>query len=177
MMARSMTFYSSRIIARAGIVGEGRHRLGWDGVYALAHALRIVAHEVAHQQGNILRLLAQRRDHRTPAPARPAAFGLQFEWRVPDLIEEQRALVRQLEAARFLRNGAREGPSLVAEQLALQQSRRNGRTIHHDEGVVAPESLLMDGASDVLFARTGVPLEEGGGVPDAIRSPSGSTLL
>jgi hypothetical protein len=59
IMARSMTFCSSRIIARAGIVGEGRHRLGGDGVDALAQALRTVAHEVAHQQGIIRRLLTQ----------------------------------------------------------------------------------------------------------------------
>ena len=59
MMVRSMTFCSSRIIARARIVGEGCHRLGGNGVDALAQALRTVAHEVTHQQGIIRRLLTQ----------------------------------------------------------------------------------------------------------------------
>jgi hypothetical protein len=36
-------------------VGEGCHRLGGDGVDALAHAVRTMADEVARQQGNILR--------------------------------------------------------------------------------------------------------------------------
>ena len=41
-------------------MGEGRQRFSWDRVDAPAHALCRVAHEVAHQEGNILRSLAQR---------------------------------------------------------------------------------------------------------------------
>jgi hypothetical protein len=46
-------------------------------------------------------------------------LGLQFEREIPDLVEEQRPLVRQLKAAELLREGPGEGPPLVAEEFAL----------------------------------------------------------
>ena len=53
----------------------------------------------------------------------PQQLGLQLERQVADLVEEQRAAVGQLEAARpSRRDGAGEGALLVAEQLALEQA-------------------------------------------------------
>jgi hypothetical protein len=50
----------------------------------------------------------------------------------------------------------------MAKQLALQQSRRDGGTIHRDEGVVAAGAALMEGAGDELFTGAGFPLDEDG---------------
>ena len=94
----------------------------------------------------------------------PQQLGLQVERHVPDLIEEQRALVRQFKAAELLDEGTGEGPPLMAEQLALQQPRRHGSTIHRDEGVVLAYAELMDGACEAFFARAGFALEKDGGV-------------
>ena len=49
---------------------------------------------------------------------------LQLERDVADLVEKQRAAVRQLEAADPLRDRAGERAALVAEELALQQAGR-----------------------------------------------------
>ena len=51
-------------------------------------------------------------------------LGLQRERQLADLVEEQRAAVRQLEASRLARGRAGEGALLVAEQLALEQRAR-----------------------------------------------------
>ena len=61
-------------------------------------------------------------------------LGLQLRGDVADLVEEQRPLVRQLEAADLLADGAGEGALLVAEQLALQEPRGDGRAVELDEG-------------------------------------------
>ena len=52
----------------------------------------------------------------------------------------------------------------MAEQLALQQPRWNGGTIHRDEGMVPAGAELMDGAGEAFLARAGFPLEQDGGV-------------
>jgi len=52
----------------------------------------------------------------------------------------------------------------MAEQLALQQPRRDGSAIHRDEGVVPAGAALMEGAGDELFAGAGFALEKDGGV-------------
>ena len=65
-------------------------------------------------------------------------LGLQLQRDVADLVEEQRPLVGQLEAADLLADGAGEGALLVAEQLALQQPRGDGRAVELDEGAVPP---------------------------------------
>jgi hypothetical protein len=72
--------------------------------------------------------------------------------------------MRQLKAAEFLSEGPGEGAPLVAEELALQQPRRNGSAVHRDEGVVPAYAELMDGAREAFLARAGFPLEKDGGV-------------
>jgi hypothetical protein len=91
-------------------------------------------------------------------------LGLEFQRDVPDLVEEKRALMRQLKASEALRQGPGEGAALVAKQLALQQPRWQGDTIHRDERVMAPPTLLMDGAGNELFACAGFPLQEHSGI-------------
>src|SRR5215831_4834012 len=59
-------------------------------------------------------------------------LGLEFEGQIADLVEEQGATVRELEAALTLRYRIRERAALVAEQLALDQGRRQRRAVHGD---------------------------------------------
>ena len=58
---------------------------------------------------------------------------LQRERQVANLVEEQRAAVRDLELAQLARGGAGERPLLVAEQLGLEQVLRNRRAVDGDE--------------------------------------------
>ena len=52
---------------------------------------------------------------------------LQLQRNVADLVQEQRAAVRELEATDALRDRAGERALLVPEQLALEQARREWR--------------------------------------------------
>jgi hypothetical protein len=54
-------------------------------------------------------------------------LGLEGRRDVADLVEEQRAAVRHLEAALAVAHGAGEGALLVAEEFALQQRSRSAR--------------------------------------------------
>ena len=65
-------------------------------------------------------------------------LGLGLEVEVAHLVEEQGALVRQLEAAQPALGGAGEGAALVAEHLGLDQLARNRRAVHRDERLRAP---------------------------------------
>jgi hypothetical protein len=89
---------------------------------------------------------------------------LQLRGDIADLVEEERPLVGQLEAADFLRDGAGEGAFLVAEQLALDQPCGDGRAVELDEGPVAAGAQLVEGAGDELLAGAGLAADEHGGV-------------
>src|SRR5439155_12423311 len=80
-------------------------------------------------------------------------FGLQFGWDVANLVQEQCALVSQLEPADFLCDGAGEGALLVAEQLAFEQPCGNRRAVELDEGALPSGTQLMNGAGDQFLAR------------------------
>src|SRR5262249_51609183 len=83
---------------------------------------------------------------------------------VADLIEEERPLVSQLEAADLLRDGAGEGALFVAEQLALQQAGGDGSAVELDEGAVLAGAQLMEGAGDELLAGAGLATDQHGGI-------------
>src|SRR5207253_3689410 len=64
---------------------------------------------------------------------------LELERNVADFVEEEGPAVRQLEAPDPLRDGAREGPSLVAEQLALEKTGRDGGAVElHERPLATP---------------------------------------
>jgi len=67
----------------------------------------------------------------------PQQLGLQCQRQVPDLVEEEHPLVRQLKAPGFARQGAREGAALMAEDLALREPRGKGGAVHRDESAVS----------------------------------------
>src|SRR5262245_11990869 len=71
---------------------------------------------------------------------------------VADLVQQQRAVVGELEASDASRDGTREGAPLVAEQLALEQARGDRRTIELDEWTAPPPAQLVNQASDQLLA-------------------------
>ena len=60
----------------------------------------------------------------------PQQLGLQVERQLADLVEEQRAAVRDLEPTFPHPGRAGERALLVPEQLALDQRRRHRRTVH-----------------------------------------------
>ena len=79
---------------------------------------------------------------------------------VADLVEEQRARVRELEAPDATLGRAGERALLVAEQLALEQRLRQRPAVHGDERLVAPRTEPMDRARDELLARAALALDE-----------------
>ena len=71
-------------------------------------------------------------------------------------------MVSQLKAADTLRHGPGKRPFLVPEELAFEQSRRNGRAIQLHEGVATPLAQLMNRVRNELFARAGLAGDEDG---------------
>ena len=65
-----------------------------------------------------------------------------------DLVEEQRALVRLLEAALARADRAGERAAHVAEQLGLEQRLRNRAAVERDEAVRAARAVVVDRARD-----------------------------
>src|SRR4029079_6538126 len=61
---------------------------------------------------------------------RTQQLRLQLERHIVDLVEEQRARIRQLETADLLRQFSGECSTLVAEPLALEESRGRSGAVH-----------------------------------------------
>ena len=142
-----------------------RREHDWEHVQAIIEVVAKLA------VGDHLRQVAVRRRHQAHVhPDRSRApqalellllqhaeeLRLQLRWDVADLVEEERPLVGQLEAANFLRDGAGEGAFLVAEQLALDQPCGDGRAVELDEGPVAAGAQLVEGAGDEFLAGAGL---------------------
>src|SRR5207237_7546986 len=81
---------------------------------------------------------------------------LKIEGDLADFVEKHRAAIGELETADALADSPRERAPLVAEQLPLEQSRGNGRTIQLDERGVAGRAALVDRARDDLLAAPGL---------------------
>src|SRR5260370_170117 len=104
-----------------------------------------------------------------PVPAHPLDglllesaqhLSLGLEAHVADLVEEEGALIGQLELAAPPRHRAGERAALVPEQLGLDQLLRDRRAVHLDEGPVAPRGERVDGAGHQLLARAVLALDE-----------------
>ena len=72
-------------------------------------------------------------------------LDLQLQRHLGDLVEEQRAAVRALEEALVLAVGAGEAALLVAEQLALDQVRRDRAAVDRQERPLAAAAQLVHG--------------------------------
>src|SRR5262245_20065927 len=71
--------------------------------------------------------------------------------------------MRQLKAADLLHNCASKGALFVAEQLAFQEPRGDGRAVELDESPVPPRTQIVKGAGDQLLAGARLPADEHGG--------------
>src|SRR5215510_699253 len=87
------------------------------------------------------------------------------EWHLPDLVEEEGAAVRHLREAPARADGPREGATLVAEQLALEQALRDGGAVDLDEGPLAARPLDVEKSCHQLLAGAALPCDEGGTDP------------
>ncbi len=132
--------------------GAGRHHRAQVAVGGGDHP-----HVDLHRHGAaqpVERLLLQRPQH----------LGLERQRQLADLVEEQRAAVRDLEAARPPRDRAGERAAFVAEQLALEQRAGDRRAVHRHERPVAPLAQRMQRAREQLLAGAALAGEEHGGV-------------
>src|SRR6185312_10109026 len=68
-----------------------------------------------------------------PILERAQQLRLEVEWELADLVEKHRATVRELERTDARADRTGERALLVAEQLALDQVRRNRRAVDDDE--------------------------------------------
>src|SRR3984957_9554565 len=80
-------------------------------------------------------------------------FGLQFERNFSNFVQENRTPVSHFEAANALRDRSGKCAFLVSEQLAFEQSRRNGRAVQLNEGLRSPWAQIMNGPSDEFLSR------------------------
>src|SRR6266478_7919751 len=94
----------------------------------------------------------------------PQQLRLELERDLADLVEEQRATVRDLESSDLLRDRAGESAALVTEELALEETRWNGGAVDLHERARAPPAAVVDGACDELLTGARLPENEHGRV-------------
>ena len=95
---------------------------------------------------------------------RPQQLRLQRQRHQADFIDEERAAMRQLEAADACRHGAGERALGVAEQLGLGQRLGNRGGVERDEALVAARAVVVNRAGDELLAGAGLALDQHGAV-------------
>jgi hypothetical protein len=83
----------------------------------------------------------------------PQQLDLRREVDVADLVEEQRAALRQLEPPLLARLRARERALLVPEELRLDQRVRQRRAADLEKRLLGARGAVMDGVGDELLAR------------------------
>src|SRR5262249_30305852 len=105
----------------------------------------------------------------------PQELRLHRDVHLGDLVEEERAVVGELEASEPPFERSREGAALVAEDLALDQRLGNGRTIDGHERTLAPLGGLVDRPRDQFLPGATLAVDEdrraavGGQLDPAIR--------
>src|SRR5437667_4733192 len=87
-------------------------------------------------------------------------LGLQGERQFRDLVQVDRALVRELELAGLAAVGAGERPLFVSEELALHQPLGNRGTVDLDEWPLGAGRPGMDGPGDAVFAHPAFAAEQ-----------------
>src|SRR5260221_4050089 len=70
---------------------------------------------------------------------------------VANLVQENSSMVRLLKSPNPTKLRPRKSPTLVAEQLAFEQSLRNCRAIDRHERSLGPVAMLVNGPRDQLF--------------------------
>src|ERR1700730_5359369 len=90
----------------------------------------------------------------------PQEFGLQFLGYIAQFVQEKSALVCHLKAADPLGDSAGEGTPLVPEQLAFEETKRDGGAVHLDECVIAPGAEVVNHRGETPFASPRFSQEE-----------------
>jgi hypothetical protein len=89
---------------------------------------------------------------------------LELEREVSNLVKKERSPIRNLEPPDGLIRSAGESSFFVTEELALQQSTRNGRTVERYKAVPAPRARLVNRTGNHFLAGASFSLNEDGGV-------------
>src|SRR5262249_5561119 len=87
---------------------------------------------------------------------------LESELHVADLVEQDRAAVRELELAGLADERAGERTALVSEELALEQLARQRCAVDGDERSAPPRPVLVEIAGEELLAGAALALDENG---------------
>ena len=90
-------------------------------------------------------------------------LDLDFHRQIADLVEEQRGLVGGFEPADLPRERARIRALLAAEQLALDEGRRNGRAAHADHRPLMARAQVVNRLRHHLLARACFAEQQDGG--------------
>jgi hypothetical protein len=89
-------------------------------------------------------------------------LGLKLSRQLAELVQEERAVVRQLEKPGARVRCAGEGASFVSEELAFDQGRSDGPAIEDDVRVVGSRARAMNGVRHDVFAGSRFALDEEG---------------
>src|SRR5262245_43726222 len=90
----------------------------------------------------------------------PQELRLRRRGHVPDLVEEERPPVGDLDPPLLARDRAGEGPLLVPEQLALDQGLGEPRRVDRHEPPLAPRGVAVERPGDQLLAGPRLPEDE-----------------
>src|SRR4029077_20623240 len=85
---------------------------------------------------------------------------LQLQWEIADLVQQQRAVLSELEPANPSRDGARERAALVSEELTVQQSGGDGGAVEFDERGAPPRAQAVHQPGDQLLASSRLAADE-----------------
>jgi len=79
---------------------------------------------------------------------------LQGRRELADLVQEDRALIRELELPELLLDRVGERASLVPEELAFEQILGDGGAVERDERLLGSRALVVQGLGDELLPGT-----------------------
>ena len=94
----------------------------------------------------------------------PQEQPLHPERHLADFVEEDRAVMRELELARAIAIGAGEAAFHVAEQLRFEQRLGHAGAVHGHERACGPRASRVHGVGDQFLARPAFPCNEDLGV-------------
>src|SRR5215471_6867327 len=75
-------------------------------------------------------------------------FCLKFKRDVPDFVQKERALIRQFETSRLLRDCSGERAFLMTKQFTFQKSKRDGCAIQFYKSSIPAAAQLVNSARD-----------------------------
>jgi hypothetical protein len=87
---------------------------------------------------------------------------LQLQRKFSHFVQEQRAAVRQFEAAYALAQRSGESALLVPQKFALEQTGRYGRAVEFDEGSLPAPAQLVNSPRDQFLSGAGLSLDQDG---------------